>query len=66
MDLKLGDLVIRKDKTSKLLFQITEFDGDKVVIKGVQVPVITIADANNLIKLNRKRKNVNPTLRRIK
>ena len=66
MDLKLGDLVAKKDESSNLLFQITEFDGDKVVIRGVQVPVITVTDVDELIKLNKERKNVNPTLRRVK
>ncbi len=63
MNLKLGDLVVRKKNTSNLLFQITEFDGDKVVIRGVKVPVITVVNKNELIKINKKNRTTSSILK---
>ena len=65
MSLKLGDLVIRKNMTDKMLFKITEFDGKKVILQGNNLPIITIAEKDNLIKLNRNRLN-NNCMRRVK
>jgi hypothetical protein len=66
MKFKLGDLVVKKNSSSKLLFQITEFDGDSVLIKGIQVPVLTIAETCDLIKINRSRDHIKPILKRVK
>ncbi len=65
MNIKLGDLVIRKGERNDLLFQVTGFDGEFAVLKGVKIPIITICSAEKLIKLNRKRENIN-ALRRVK
>ena len=66
MGFKLGDLVIKKNETNNMIFQITEFDGDYVVIRGITVPVITVAKTDKLIKINRKRRKLKSKLRIIK
>lgn len=65
MNIKLGDLVVRKGEKNDLLFQVTGFDGEYAVLKGLKIPIITICSSEKLIKLNRKRENIN-ALRRIK
>lgn len=66
MNLKLGDLVIRKDESYSLLFRVSEFDGRYVILKGIKIPVITICTRDKLIKLNRKRNKIKTGLRRVK
>ncbi|MEJ6950875.1 hypothetical protein [Natronospora cellulosivora (SeqCode)] len=65
MNIKLGDMVVRKGEENDLLFQVTGFDGEYVVLRGVKIPIITICQAEKLIKLNRKREQIN-NLRRVK
>ena len=58
MNLKLGDLVFKRNEEPSMLYEITEFGDDFAVLKGTRIPVITVADFHNLIKINnRKRKN---------
>lgn len=66
MNLKLGDLVMRKKSSNDLLFQVTGFDGEYVLLKGVKIPIITISQSEELIKLNRTREKSIPGLRRVK
>ncbi len=66
MDLRLGDFVIKRMGSSGLLFQVLEFDGEKVILKGVGTPLITVLPVRNLIKINRKRNKANSVLRRVK
>lgn len=66
MNLKMGDLVIRRNESPHLLFQVEEFDGDYVILKGIEVPVITIATREKLIKLNRGRIKSRFCLKRVK
>ncbi len=61
----MGDLVIRKNEPCKMMFKVTEFSGNQVILKGYSIPIITIDNKENLIKLNRERINEN-CLRRIK
>ncbi|MFW5982163.1 MAG: hypothetical protein ACOCQO_03035 [Halanaerobiaceae bacterium] len=65
MNIKLGDMVLRKGEENDLLFQVTGFDGEYVVLRGVKIPIITICQAEKLIKLNRKREQINK-FRRVK
>lgn len=65
LNIKLGDLVVRKGEENNLLFQVTGFDGKYAVLKGVRIPIITICQAKKLIKLNRKREQLS-FLRRVK
>lgn len=65
MHIKLGDMVVRKEEENDLLFQVTGFDGDYAVLKGLRIPIITICKYDKLIKLNRERESFN-TLKRIK
>lgn len=65
MNIKLGDMVIRKGEENALLFKVTGFDGEYVFLKGVEIPIITVYQAKKLIKLNRRRDQVS-ILRRIK
>ncbi len=62
MKLKLGDLVVRKDVSTDMLFQIIEFKKESVVIRGLKIPVITIVNREDLIKINKERKNFNSLL----
>jgi hypothetical protein len=57
--IKLGDLVLRKGEKNTLLFQVTGFDGDYAFLKGIEVPIITIYQADRLIKINKKREKRN-------
>ncbi len=66
MNFKLGDYVIKKNDNSAIVFQITEFDGQSVVLKGIKIPVITVSDVSNLIKINKERKKIKSRLRRVK
>lgn len=66
MNIKMGDLVVRKGEINDLLFRVTGFEGEYAVLKGVRFPIITICSAENLIKLNRKRESNITTLRRVK
>ncbi len=61
----MGDLVIRRDEPGKMIFEVTEFDGQKVILQGYSLPIITISEEKNLIKLNNKRSNGN-CIKRIK
>lgn len=65
VNIKLGDMVLRKGEENDLLFQVTGFDGEYVVLRGVKIPIITICQAEKLIKLNRKREQINK-FRRVK
>lgn len=66
LHLKLGDLVLRKEDSTDFVFQITGFDGDYVILRGVKLPIITISNPDKLIKLNRERKKLFSNLRRVK
>lgn len=66
MKLKMGDLVLRKDESTPIAFRITEFDGDYVILRGIKIPVITVARKENLIRLNRRRNTNQQCLRRVK
>ena len=66
MNIKLGDLVLRRGERQDLLFQVTGFDGEYAVLKGVRIPIITICSADNLIKLNRRRDSYYSNLRLVK
>ncbi|MFW6022480.1 MAG: hypothetical protein ACOCQW_03070 [Halanaerobiaceae bacterium] len=55
LNIKLGDIVVRKGDNSEFLFQVTGFDGDYAVLKGMGIPIITICRITELIKLNRQR-----------
>ncbi|WP_041605899.1 hypothetical protein [Halothermothrix orenii] len=64
--LKLGDLVLKKDSSYGLVYQITGFDGNFIILKGIKIPIITICTADELIKINRTRKVSNNSIRCIK
>lgn len=66
MHIKLGDLVIRKNEVNDVLFQVTGFEGEFAVIKGIKIPIITVCLIENLIKINREREKNVANLRRIK
>ena len=66
MHLKLGDLVIRKDDRVNVVFQVSGFDGNYAILKGVEVPIMTIVKSDKLIKLNRNRRKYNSGLDCIK
>jgi len=63
--IKLGDMVLRKGEKNPLLFQVTGFDGEYALLKGIEIPIVTIYQVDKLIKLNRKREKLN-VIRRIK
>ena len=63
--IKLGDMVVRKGEKNDLLFQVTGFDGNYAVLKGIRIPIITIYQVDKLIKLNRERGQLT-ALRRVK
>ncbi|NLJ83594.1 MAG: hypothetical protein GX336_01620 [Halanaerobiaceae bacterium] len=65
MKIKLGDMVLRKGEKNPLLFQVTGFDGEYALLKGIEIPIVTIYQVDKLIKLNRKREKLN-VIRRIK
>lgn len=65
MNIKLGDFVVRKEEKNDLLFQVTGFDGNFALLKGVRIPIITVCSLDELIKLNRKREGLK-ALRRVK
>lgn len=65
MSIKLGDLVVRKGEKQALLFQVTGFDEEFAVLKGVKIPIITIYPQEDLIKINRTRKKLT-ALKRVK
>ncbi len=65
VNIKLGDMVVRKGEKNDLLFQVTGFDGSYAVLKGIRIPIITICQADKLIKLNREREQLS-ALRRVK
>lgn len=66
MNIKLGDLVMRKGEIYDLMFQVTGFDEEYVVLKGIRIPIITICPAEKLIKLNREGERFNSGLKVIK
>lgn len=63
--IKLGDMVVRKGEKNDLLFQVTGFDGNYAVLKGIRIPIITIYQTDKLIKLNREREQIT-AVRRVK
>lgn len=65
MKIKLGDMVVRKGEKNPLLFQVTGFDGEYALLKGIKIPIVTIYQADNLVKLNRGREQLN-ILKRVK
>ncbi|HLV10474.1 MAG TPA: hypothetical protein VKY40_09710 [Halanaerobiales bacterium] len=65
MNIKLGDLVLRRGERNDMVFRVSGFDGDYAVLKGIKVPIITICALDKLIKINRKRENIN-ILKRVK
>ncbi|MFI5358892.1 MAG: hypothetical protein ACHQYO_02430 [Halanaerobiales bacterium] len=65
MKIKLGDMVLRKGEKNPLLFQVTGFDGDYALLKGIEIPIITLYQVDKLIKLNRNREKIN-VIRRVK
>ncbi len=54
----MGDIVIRKGNNTNFLFQVTGFDGNYVFLKGIKFPIMTISKTKDLIKLNRKRRQM--------
>ncbi|MFW5998690.1 MAG: hypothetical protein ACOC4G_01465 [Bacillota bacterium] len=66
MNFKLGDLVVKKEGSSPLTFVITGFSGEKVLLRGVKLPLITLANTDNLIKVNNKNKTKQRVIKRIK
>ncbi len=57
--LRLGDTVLRKKDEDRLLFRINLFMEKDVLLKGVGVPVYTIAKQKSLIKIeNRHYKSI--------
>ncbi len=59
LTLRLGDLVLRKGDGDQMLFRINAFLGGDVLLKGINLPVYTIAGEESLIKLkSRRRKQV--------
>ena len=65
MRIKMGDIVLRKNKSS-VLFKVTSFDDEYVIIKGLKFPIITVSHKNDLIKVNKHRKYYNSNLKIIK
>lgn len=65
MNIKLGDMVIRRGERNDLLYQVTGFDGEYAMLKGIKIPILTICQADKLIKINRKREQLS-ALRRVK
>ena len=66
MHLKLGDLVLRKDDNSNILFEVSGFDGNYAILHGIKIPIMTIVSKDKLIKLNRRRIKYNNSLKCIK
>lgn len=58
--MRLGDLVINKNDSASFIFQITGFDGDKVILKLIDLPVTTVLPINCLIKISHNKKIKSP------
>lgn len=49
--MRLGDLVINPNDPESLVFQITGFAGDRVILKIVDFPLTTILPVKSLVKI---------------
>ncbi|MCK4257903.1 MAG: hypothetical protein KAX49_02935 [Halanaerobiales bacterium] len=50
--MRLGDIVINRNDPNSLVFQITGFDGEKALLKVVDLPLTTILPVKCLIKIS--------------
>jgi hypothetical protein len=64
--IKLGDLVVRKDENRDFLFQVTGFDGEYIILRGLKIPIFTVSMQENLIKINKNRFKLYSGIRLVK
>lgn len=50
--MRLGDLVINRTDPRSLIFQVTGFDGDKVIVRVVGLPLTTVLPSDCLVKIS--------------
>lgn len=50
--MRLGDLVINRQDPRSMLFQVTGFDEDKVIVKVIGLPLTTVLPLNNVLKIS--------------
>ena len=58
--MRLGDYVINKNDSANFIFQITGFEGDKVILKLIDLPLTTVLPINCLIRVSHKKKTKYP------
>lgn len=51
--MRLGDLVINRNDPDSLTFQITGFDGDKAIVRVVDLPLTTVLPIKSLVVVSK-------------
>lgn len=51
--MRLGDLVINRNDPESLTFQITGFDGDKAIVRVVDLPLTTVLPIKSLVVVSK-------------
>lgn len=54
--MRVGDLVINRYEPDSLTYQIKKFDGDKVILEVIDLPLVTVLPADCLVKISSSRK----------
>ncbi|AZR72949.1 hypothetical protein BBF96_05805 [Anoxybacter fermentans] len=50
--MRLGDLVIDRNDPESLIYQITHFDGNRAILKVMDLPLITFLPLECLVKIS--------------
>ncbi len=58
--MRLGDLVINRNDPESLIFQITAFDGDRAILKVIDLPLTTVLPLKSLVKIASAPQNNSP------